>query len=137
MNNIFENFKPEALFSSENPFFKSTQKTHTLFSKAFDKTARMQLAFAEELLDLNKKRFASLYTGASVQDTIANHQELMTEAGSRASALADEFQQVATDLQAGVTDAANEWINIATEAVNNASETAKTAKVAKVSKKAA
>ncbi len=137
MNNVFENFKPEALFSAENPFFKSAQKTHTLFAAAFDKTARMQLAFGEELLDLNKKRFASLYAGASVQDTIANHQELMTEAGDRASALADEFQQVATDLQAGITNAANEWINIATEAVNNASETAKPAKIAKVSKKAA
>jgi hypothetical protein len=137
MNNVFENFKPEALFSAENPFFESAQKTHTLFAEAFDKTARMQLAFGEELLEINKKRFASLYTGASVQDTIANHQELMTEAGGHASALADEFQQVATDLQAGVTDATNEWINIATEAVNNASETAKPAKIAKVSKKAA
>jgi hypothetical protein len=137
MNNIFENFKSEALFSAENPFFKSAQKTHTLFAEAFDKTARMQLVFGDELLDLNKKRFASLYAGASVQDTVANHQELMTEAGSRASALADEFQQVATDLQAGITDAANEWINIATETVNNATETAKPTRVAKVSKKAA
>ena len=137
MNNIFVNFKPEALFSAENPFFKSAQKTHTLFAEAFDKTARMQLAFAEELLDLNKKRIASLYASASVQDTVANHQELMTEAGGCASALADEFQQVATVLQAGINDAANDWINIATEAVNNATETAKPTKVAKASKKAA
>ena len=137
MNNIFENFKPEALFSAENPFFKSAQKTHALFAEAFDKTARMQLAFGEELLDLNKKRFASLYSGDPAQDTLAVHQDLIVEAGNRASALTDEFQKVATDFQAGMTDAANEWVNVATEAVNVATETVKPAKKTNASKKAA
>ena len=137
MNQIFENFKPEAFFSTENPFYKSARNTHTLFAEAFDKTARMQLAFGEELLDINKKRFASLYAGTSIQDTVTKHQELMTEVGNRATALTDEFQQVASDLQAGITNAANEWINITTEAVNKATESAKPAKVAKVSEKAA
>jgi hypothetical protein len=137
MNNIFDNFKPEALFSTENPFFKSAQKTHTLFAEAFDKTARMQLAFGEELLDLNKKRFASLYAGKSAQGTIATHQDLITEAGTRASALVDDFQKVATDFQAGMTEAANEWVNVATEAVNEAVETVQSPKTAKPSKKAA
>lgn len=120
MNTLFENFKPEALFSTENPFFKSAQKTHSLFAEAFDKTASMQLAFGEELLGLNKKRFASLYAGDSAQDTLVAQQDLIVEAGNRASALADEFQKVASDFQAGITEAASEWVNVATEAVNKA-----------------
>ena len=137
MNNIFENFKTENIFSTENPFSKSAQKTHGLFATAFDTTARMQLAFGEELLDLNKKRFAALYAGDSVQDTIATHQELITEAGNRAIALNDEIQKVATELQTSVTDAANEWLSVATEAVSDVTKTATPAKTAKVSKKAA
>ena len=137
MKNIFENFNPEALFSAENPFLKSAQKTHTLFAEAFDKSARMQLAFGEELLDLNKKRFASLYAGESVKDTIASQQKLMTEAGNRVSALADNFQQLATELQTDVTDAANEWISSATEAVNNITEVAEPPMATKAGKKAA
>ena len=137
MNNLFENFKPEALFSAENPFYQSAQKTHSLFADAFDKTARMQLAFGTELLDLNKKRFASLYAGGSAQDTLSAQQDLIAEAGNRASALVDEFQKVATDFQAGVTDAANEWHNVATEAVNEATEAATPARKTKTIKKAA
>jgi len=131
MTNLFDNFKPEAIFSAENPFLKSAQKTHTLIAEAFDKTARMQLAFGEELLDLNKQRFASLYDGKSAQDTLATQQDLVTEAGNRASALADEFQAVATDFQAGVTEVANEWAQVATEAANEVSEVAKPAKANK------
>jgi len=134
MNELFDNFKPETVFSTENPFFKSAQNAHTLFAEAFDKTARMQLAFGEELLDLNKKRFATLYAGASASETLSDHQDLITEAGNRASDLADEFQKVATDFQAGITEAANEWVNVATEAV---SEAAKPVKSKKASKKAA
>lgn len=134
MNNIFENLKPEALFSADNPFFTAAQKTHSQFAQAFDKTARMQLAFAEELLDLNQKRFAALYAGASVQDTIASHQELLTEAGNRSFAMADELQKVAVDFQAGISDAANDWVNVATQA---ASKIAKPANINKASKKAA
>lgn len=137
MNNLFDNFKPEAIFSADNPFVKSAQKTHTLIADAFDKTARMQLAFGEELLNLNKKRFASLYAGNSVQDTLATQQDLITEAGNRASNLADEFQKVATDFQAGVTEAANEWVAVATDAVNDVTDAAKPAKAKKASKKAA
>lgn len=131
MNNLFDNFKPEAIFSAENPFLKSARKTHGLFAEAFDKTARMQLAFAEDLLDLNKKRFASLYAGKSAQDTIATQQELLTAAGNRTFAVADELQKVSTVLKTGITDAANEWMAVATEAVTNIAETAKPAKAGK------
>ena len=131
MNELFNNFKPETIFSTENPFFKSAQKAHTLFAETFDKTARMQLAFGEELLDLNKKRFATLYAGASASETLSAHQDLITEAGNRASDLADEFQKVATDFQAGITEAANEWVNVATEAVSDAAEPVKSKKASK------
>jgi len=131
MKNIFEQFNPEAFFSAENPFIKSTQKTHNLFFEAFDRTARMQLAFGEEILDLNRKRFDSLYAGKSTQDTLSAQQDLIVEAGNRASALVDEFQKVATDFQAGITDAANEWVNVATEAVNEVTEVTKPARASK------
>lgn len=137
MNNLFDNFKTEAIFSTENPFFKSAQKTHTLFAEAFDKTARMQLAFGEELLDLNKKRFATLYAGKSAAETLAAQQDLIDEAGTRASALVDGIQKVATDFQADVTEATNEWVNVATDAVNEATDAAQPAKTKKASKKAA
>jgi len=134
MNELFNNFKAETVFSTENPFFKSAQKAHTLFAETFDKTARMQLAFGEELLDLNKKRFATLYAGTTASETLSAQQDLITEAGNRASDLADEFQKVATDFQANITEAANEWVNVATEAVSDA---AKPVKTKKTSKKAA
>lgn len=137
MNSIFENFKPEAIFSTGNPIFKSVQKTHSLFAVAFDTTARMQLALAEELLDLNKKRLASLYAGESVKDTIATHKDLLTEAGERTVAMTDELKQVATDFQTGLTDAANGWITVATDAVSNITKTAEPVKAVKTSKKAA
>jgi len=130
MNNLFENFKPEAIFSAENPFVKSAQKTHTLFAKAFDDTARMQLAFGEELLDLNKKRFAGLYAGNSASETLTAQQDLIVEAGNRASALADEFQKVATGFQADLTEAASEWTSVASEAVTDAAKPAKATKKA-------
>jgi len=134
MNKPFENFKPEVIFSTDNPFFKSAQKTHRLIFDAFDKTARMQLAFGEQMLDLNKRRFNSLYAGKSAQDTLATQQDLLVEAGQRASTLSDDFQKVATDFQTGITGIASEWVNVASEAVNDA---AKVAKPAKASKKAA
>ncbi len=138
MNKLFENLNPEAVFSAENPFFKSAQKTHTLIAEAFDKTARMQLAFGEELLDLNKKRFGALYAGKSAQDTLATQQDLIAAVGNRVTALADGFQQVATEFQAGLTDAANEWVNVTTATVSaTVSEVAKPAKTARAAKKAA
>ncbi len=131
MNTIFENFKPEAFFSVENPLYKSARKTHTLFAEAFDKTARMQLAFSEQLLDLNKKRFESLYAGGSAQETLGSQQDFIVEAGQRASALADEFKKVATDFQAGMAEAANEWLTVATEAVTDVAKPAETKKAGK------
>jgi hypothetical protein len=94
MNNVFENFNPEALFSVDNPFIKSAQKTHELVAEAFDRSARLQLTLAEDLLDLNQKRFASIYTGGSIQDTIAAQQDVLTETGNRLSAYAEGIQEV-------------------------------------------
>ena len=131
MNNLLKNFKPEAIFSTENLFFKSAQKTHTLFAEAFDKAARMQLAFGEELLDLNKKRFASLYAGKSASDTLSFQQDLVTEAGNRTSDLVDECQKIATDFQTGMTEAANDWVDIASKAVTDAIKPANTQKASK------
>jgi hypothetical protein len=137
MNNIFNQFNAEEVFSTDNPLIKTARKTHSLFATAFDKTARMQLAFGEELLDLNKKRFAALYAGDSLQDTIASHQDLVNEAGNRATDLNDEIQKVASELQTGILGAANEWLNVATEAVSDIGKSTAPAKTTKASKKAA
>jgi hypothetical protein len=137
MNNFFNNFNAEEVFSTDNPLFKNAQKTHSLVATAFDKTARMQLAFGKELLDLNNKRFAALYAGDSLQDTIATHQDLISEAGNRVNSLNDELQKVAGELQTGILGASNEWINVATQAVADVKQSATPAKTTKVSKKAA
>ena len=44
MNQVFDFFKTEALFSIDNPFIKSAQKSHQLFADSFEKAARAQLA---------------------------------------------------------------------------------------------
>ena len=101
-------FNPEIMFSKENPLLKTTGKTHRSIFEALDKTARLQLAFAEDLLDLNRKRFNSLYADDSLQDRLSNQTELVTEFGKRTAALAGDLQDVVVNLGSGVGQAAND-----------------------------
>lgn len=108
MTQFAEFLKPEVLFSAENPFLKSARSTHKLFFDAFDKAARLQLAYAEELLDLNSKRFDVLYNSDSLMDAASAYQDLAFDLAKSAGRTANELQDVASELQFAISDAATE-----------------------------
>ncbi len=110
MTQLNDLFNPEILFSNENPFLKTAKKTHLQIADSFDKAARLQLSFAEELLNLNRKRVDALYAGESFADTISAQQDLATELGKRTTAWADELKEVVVELHSGVSDAANDLV---------------------------
>jgi len=111
MTQLTDLFNPEIMFSSENPFLKTAKKTHLQIADSFDKAARLQLSFAEDLLNLNRKRIDALYAGESFADTVSAHQDLATELGKRTATWAGDFKEVVVDLQSGVAGAANDLIS--------------------------
>ena len=111
MTQLTDLFNPETLFSSENPFLKTTKKTHLQFVDSFEKTARLQLAFAEDLLNLNRKRIDALYAGESFTDTLTAQQDLATELGKRTATWAGDLKEVVVDLQSSVTGNANDLVS--------------------------
>jgi hypothetical protein len=111
MTQFTDLFNPETLFSKANPFLKAAEKTHRRIFETFDKTARLQLSYAEDLLDLNRKRFEALYAGDSFMDKISTQQDLLTEFGKRTATWAGDLQEVAVDLQNNVSEAANELVS--------------------------
>jgi len=112
MNQVFDFFKPEALFSSDNPFIQSASKSHQLFAESFDKAARAQLALAGDLLDLNRKRLESLYDSNSAADKLTAQQAIVTEAGNLTSEWAAGVQDIVTEYQSGVSESANELLDL-------------------------
>lgn len=108
MTQFAELFKPEILFSTENPFLKGARKTHFQLADSFDKAARLQLSFAQDLLDLNRKRIDALYAGESFVDAVTAHQDLATELGKRTATWVGGLKEIVVDLQSEVTDAAND-----------------------------
>jgi hypothetical protein len=106
MTQLTDLFNPEIMFSSENPFLKTAKKTHLQIADTFDKAARLQLSFAEDLLNLNRKRIDVLYAGESFADTVSAHQDLATELGKRTATWAGDLKEVVVDLQSGVSAAA-------------------------------
>jgi hypothetical protein len=108
MNQIADFFKPEILFSRQNPFLKSAEKTHRLVFETLDKTIRLQLGFTEDLLDINRERFESLYQTQSFSDLLAAQQNLASELGQRTARYAGDLQDIVSDIQSGVGEAANE-----------------------------
>ncbi len=111
MTQLTDLFNPEALFSSENSFLKTAKKTHLQFVDSFEKAARLQLSFAEGLLNLNRKRIDTLYAGESFTDTVSAHQDLATELGKRTATWAGDLKEVVIDLQSGVAGAANNLVS--------------------------
>lgn len=109
MSQVSEFFKPETFFSRENPFLKSAEKTHRLVFESYDKTARLQLAMAEDLLDLNRERYEAFYTCRSLSDLLTAQQNLVAELGERTARYAGDLKDVVTDIQAGAAEAANEF----------------------------
>lgn len=130
MTQFADFFKPEAIFSLENPFLKSAAATHRALFETFDKAARAQLAFAEELLDINRDRFELLYAGKSLTETMDAQQDLITELGKCAARYVGDLKEIAesmgTDLTEAVADAANE----ATGAAESKPKSAKSKKAA-------
>ena len=126
MTQLTDLFNPEIMFSRENPFLKTAKKTHLQFVDSFEKAARLQLSFAEDLLNLNRKRIDALYASESFSDAVSTQQDLATKLGKRTATWAGDFKEVVVDLQSGVTSAANDLVSPA------ASETrAKTARTKK------
>ena len=103
-------FKPEALFSADNIFVKSARQAHGLAFEAFDKTARMQLDFARDLLDINRKRIDAMYAGDSFADSLSAQQDFALEAGKRGLGLVDDAQAIATELQEAFAESADEFV---------------------------
>ena len=108
MSQINDFFKPEALFSRDNPLLKSLRQGHELMFETFDKAARVQLTYAEELLDVNRKQFEAFYSGKSLKDAVAAQQDLATEVGKRTAKCVGDLQEVVVEMQAGVSEAAND-----------------------------
>ena len=130
MTQLTDLFNPEIMFSSENPFLKTAKKTHLQIADSFDKAARLQLSFAEELLNLNRKRMDALYAGESFADTVSAHQDLATELGKRTATWAGDLKEVVVDLQSGVTGAASDLVSPAANETRAKAPKSKKAKAA-------
>jgi len=127
MSQMTELFKPEALFSRENPFLKYAEKNHRLIVQSLDRAARLQLAFVEDLLDLNLKRIDAFYADDSLLDKVSAHQDLATEMGKRTANWAGDLQEVIVGLQSNFSDAANGLLTPAKKAPAGKAKKAKAA----------
>jgi hypothetical protein len=103
-------FDPKIVFSSKNPLLIVAGQAHHRVFEAFDRTSRVQLSLAEDLLDMNRKRFEALYAGDGFMDKIAAHQNLATAAGKRTATWAGDLQEIVVDLGSRLWDAANEFV---------------------------
>jgi hypothetical protein len=104
-------FKPESLLSRDNPFLKSAAATHRALFDTLDRTARRQLAFVEDLLDLNRERFELLYSGKSFTETLGAQQDLVIELGRCTARYTGDLQDIAMSLGFGLAEAGGEAAN--------------------------
>ena len=130
MNAFTDFFKPEAIFSNENLFFKSAKQAHELAFEAFDRTAQLQLDFARDLLDLNRKRFEAMYAGASIVETLSANQDFAVETSKRGLTLVDDAQAIASEFQDAVKESASEFVAAANAYTKPAKTAPKKAKAA-------
>ena len=84
--------------------FKVAEKAHRLIFESYDKAARLQLTFAGDLLDLNRKRFDALYADDTLLNKVSAQQDLATEFGKRTATWAGDLQEVAVDLRSNMSD---------------------------------
>ena len=111
MTQFTDFFKPEVLFSRENPILKSAETVHRLAFDTFDQAARAQLRLADSMLDLNRERFELLYAGKSFTETLDAQQELMAEFGKCAVDYAGDLREAATSMFGQASDAALDAAN--------------------------
>jgi hypothetical protein len=109
---------------------QTAKKTHLQIADSFEKVARLQLSFAEDLLNLNSKRIDALYAGESFSDTVSAHQDLATELGKRTATWAGDLKEVVVDLQSGVTGAASDLVSPAANETRAKAPKSKKAKAA-------
>ena len=130
MTQFTEFFKPEVLFSPENIFMQTAKQAHELTFEALDKTTRLQLDFARDLLEINRKRFESMYAGDSFADTLSAHQDFALETSKRGLSLVDDAQAIASEIQEAVRESANEFVAAAKGFAKPAKTATKKAKAA-------
>ena len=111
MTQFTDYFKPEVLLSKENPLLKSAEAMHRLAFDTFDKAARAQLRFADNMLDLNRERFELLYAGKSFTEALDAHQDLMADFGKHAVDYAGDLREAATSMFGRAADAALDAAN--------------------------
>jgi hypothetical protein len=123
-------FSSDVLFSASNPFLKPPRQAHRMWFDYLDKTARLQLDYTRDLLDINRKRVKSLHSSKSFTDVLSSQQEFAIEAGYRGLALFESARAVATELQEALTGSTSEIVAIKpakASPVKPASKKAKTA----------
>lgn len=130
MTQFTDYFKPEVLFSRENPFLKPVAVTHRAIFDTLDKAARVQLAFAEDLLDMNRERFELLYAGKSFTETLDAQQDLITDLSRRTAQYAGDLQDIATSLGSGLTEVATDAANDTAKGAGRKSGSTKSKKAA-------
>ena len=130
MTQFADYLKPEVLFSRDNPILKSAIATHRAMFDTLDRTARLQLAFAEDLLDINRERFELLYAGKSLTESLGDQQDLIVKLGRRTAQYADDLQGVATSLGSDLTVAAMDAANEAAQGAGRKSGSTKSKKAA-------
>ena len=108
MTQLSDYFAPETLFSRDNPFLKLAEKSHRLVFESLDRTSRLQLSFAEDLLDLNRERFDSLYACESVVDLAKAQQDYAWDLRARASRHASELQDLLIEAGSSAAEAAGD-----------------------------
>lgn len=130
MDSFTDFLKPEAFFSAENVFLKSARQAHELSFEALDRTVRLQLDFARDLMDINRKRFEAMYAGDSLTDTLSAQQDFALETGKRGLSLVNEAQAIASELQEAVKETANDFVTAANSFTKPAKSTGRKAKAA-------
>jgi len=126
MTSPFESLKAENLFPGIGPMMAAARRSHELAADAFDRTARLQLALAGDLLALNRKRFESLYAEKPLTEAVAEQQELALEAGRRYATFGEDCRELIGELQ----ERAVETVAEAAPAATGKKKTGKGAKTA-------
>lgn len=130
MTNFTELFKPEALFSADNPALKATKKAHELAFETFNKTAGLQLDFARDMLDINSKRFNALYAGNSVADSFSTNTDLALEVSNKSVRLLEDINATVNDFQDAAKDTITGFVAEAQNSAKPASKANRKAKAA-------
>lgn len=105
MTEFADFFKPDVLLSRANPFLTSAAATHRALFDRLDGAARLQLAFVEDLLDLNRERFELLHSGKSFTETLGAQQDLVIELGRCTARYTGDLQDIAMSLGFGLAEA--------------------------------